>query len=227
MFVRFRQTARRLQLSLIETRRVDGKVKHEHVGSLGSIVASPDTSDRIAFWGRVYERLSKLSNRVGADTLGKILGDIHARVPMMTAEEQRVLQLSNAKTDAEQWSAIRDMSASTAAGHEELADKLRTAAASGREGATEAEAMAKAAEERVAAIERGDTVEGGLGKPFNIEDFMKATGWTRADIDHSILLAGVPKEHMDEFFDEQLRLMKRSERRIQRKVARSLIDRGS
>jgi hypothetical protein len=31
MFVRFRQSRRSLQLSLIETRRVEGKVRHEHI----------------------------------------------------------------------------------------------------------------------------------------------------------------------------------------------------
>ena len=40
MFVRFRQTAYRLQVSLVETRRAEGKVKHEHVASLGSIKKS-------------------------------------------------------------------------------------------------------------------------------------------------------------------------------------------
>jgi hypothetical protein len=212
-----------LQVSLIETRRVDGKVKHEHVGSLGSIVLSPDTTDRIVFWGRVYERLSNLSNRLGPDAWGKILGEIHGRVPMVTAEEQRALQLANAKADVEQWSAIRDMSAELAAGQEQVVAGLRESIASGKKGAAEADAKAKTAEQRVAAIERGDVVEGGLGKPFSMEDFMKPTGMTRADVDHSILLATIPKEHMDEFFAEQLRLKKRSERRIEGKVARSII----
>ena len=31
MFVRFRQSARRLQLSLVETRRDGSKVRHEHI----------------------------------------------------------------------------------------------------------------------------------------------------------------------------------------------------
>jgi len=223
MFVRFRQTARRLQLSLIETRRIDGKVKHEHVGSLGSIVLSPDTTDRIAFWGRIYQRLAKLSNRVGPDVLGKILGEIHARVPMVTAEEQRALQLRNAKADAEQWAALRDMSAATADGHAEVVAKLHGVIASGREGAAEADAKAKAAEQRIAAIERGEVVEGGLGKPFSIADFMKASGWTRADVDHAILMAAIPAEHVDEFLDERRRLQERSERRIEGKVARTII----
>ena len=53
----------RLQLSLIETRRCDGKVRHEHIASLGSSVA-----ERIAFWTRLHERLAKLANRVDAAT---------------------------------------------------------------------------------------------------------------------------------------------------------------
>jgi hypothetical protein len=34
MFIRFRETPHRLQLSLVETRWVDGKVRHEHFPSL-------------------------------------------------------------------------------------------------------------------------------------------------------------------------------------------------
>jgi hypothetical protein len=43
MFVRFRQ-ARRLQVSLIETRRVAGKVQHEHVASLGAVDIPPSVA---------------------------------------------------------------------------------------------------------------------------------------------------------------------------------------
>jgi hypothetical protein len=41
MLVRFRETAAGLQGSLVETRRIDGKVRYEHVASLGSVPASP------------------------------------------------------------------------------------------------------------------------------------------------------------------------------------------
>jgi len=37
MYVRFRQTKRRLQVSLVESRRTDGRVDQEHVASLGSV----------------------------------------------------------------------------------------------------------------------------------------------------------------------------------------------
>ena len=50
MLVRFRQTAAGLQCSLVETRRIDGKVRYEHVASLGSVPASPSVGDRLGFW---------------------------------------------------------------------------------------------------------------------------------------------------------------------------------
>jgi hypothetical protein len=37
MFVRPRKSMSKVRLSLVETRRVGGKVKHEHVASLGSL----------------------------------------------------------------------------------------------------------------------------------------------------------------------------------------------
>jgi hypothetical protein len=40
LFVRFRRSPYRLQVSIVETRRVGGKVRHEHIVSLGSIDAA-------------------------------------------------------------------------------------------------------------------------------------------------------------------------------------------
>jgi hypothetical protein len=94
MFVRFRGTRRRLQVSLVETRRIDGKVCHEHIASFGSVPKSASVDDRIAFWQRLHERLAKLTNRVDAAMQGKILGAIHARIPMVIVDEQRDVQHS-------------------------------------------------------------------------------------------------------------------------------------
>jgi hypothetical protein len=63
MFVRFRQTPRRLQLSLAETRRADGKVRHEHIAGLGAISRDPTVSEKAEFWKRLFERLERLANR--------------------------------------------------------------------------------------------------------------------------------------------------------------------
>jgi hypothetical protein len=109
MFVRFRQAGHKLQTSLIETRRVDGKVRHEHIASLGSIILPPSVADRITFWQRLHDRLAKLSNRVTAEDQGKVLGAVHAKVPMVTADEQHALQLENAKADAPFWDRMADM----------------------------------------------------------------------------------------------------------------------
>lgn len=92
MFVRFRQTRSRLQVSLVETRRKNGTVRHEHLVSLGSIPVSPAIADRIAFWARLHERLAKLSNRVRSEALGKILGR-HPR-PRAYGDARRTARLA-------------------------------------------------------------------------------------------------------------------------------------
>jgi hypothetical protein len=97
MFVRFRQSSRRLQLSLVETCREGGKIRHEHVASLGAIVASPAVADRVEFWTRLHQRLERLSNRLDAEMQTKILGAVHARVSMPTQDELAALKLERAK----------------------------------------------------------------------------------------------------------------------------------
>ena len=73
MFVRFRQTSRRLQLSLAETHRTDGKVRHEHIAGLGAISRDPTVSEKAEFWKRLFERLERLANRLDDETRNTIL----------------------------------------------------------------------------------------------------------------------------------------------------------
>src|SRR5215210_5141444 len=87
MFVRFRQAGSRLQVSLVATSREGGRVKHEHVAGLGTIETEPSIEARLAFWSHLHARLAKLSNRLSAEEQAKILGAIHARVPMVTPDE--------------------------------------------------------------------------------------------------------------------------------------------
>ncbi len=81
-------------VSLIETRRVDGRVRHQHIASFGSVGAPPSVEDRLTFWQRLHERLAKLSNRLDATAQAKLLGEIHTRIPMVTLDEQRALHCS-------------------------------------------------------------------------------------------------------------------------------------
>jgi hypothetical protein len=55
IFARFRQSHSRLQISLVDTRRLNGKVVHEHLASLGSIIMPPSVADRVTFWQRLRE----------------------------------------------------------------------------------------------------------------------------------------------------------------------------
>ena len=97
MLVRFRQKDDRLQVRLVVTRRVARRVRHEHVASLGAITLPPSVADRLVFWRGLHERLAKLSHRVDAETHAKILTAIHARVPIVTAAEQRTISLETPK----------------------------------------------------------------------------------------------------------------------------------
>src|SRR5262249_52309650 len=89
MFVHFRETPYGLAMSLVENRRENNRICHEHVASLGSIETPPSVAARIEFWRGLHERLAQLSNRLDAETRGKVMVAVHARVPMVTPEEQR------------------------------------------------------------------------------------------------------------------------------------------
>jgi len=64
MLVHFRETPYGLAMSLVESRRENGKVRHEHLASLGSIETPLSVAARIGFWRRLHERLHQLSNRL-------------------------------------------------------------------------------------------------------------------------------------------------------------------
>jgi hypothetical protein len=104
MFVRFRERNARLLVSLAESRRRDGKVRQEHVADLGSInMLEASAEDRVAFWRRLHERLSRLGNRIDPAKLGAILAAINARVPMATVDELPAVRVGRAERSLRQW----------------------------------------------------------------------------------------------------------------------------
>jgi hypothetical protein len=187
MFVRFRENGHRLCLSLIETRRADGKVRHEHIGSLGSLEMPQTMAGRIVFWQRLHERLARLSNRLSGEAHVKVLTAIHARIPMVTPDEQRTLQLENAKADAEFWEGLHGAQSGTVEDHKRLAATVAASIAKGETAAADAAANAKAARERAERIERGENVEGGLHERWTrerVEAELIKGGLTRSDLRH-------------------------------------------
>jgi hypothetical protein len=183
MFVRFRQTKTRLQASLIQSYRVGGKVRHEHVAMLGTVDATPSVAGRIVFWRSLHERLAKLGNRVDAAMQVKLLGDIHARIPMVTPDEQRALQLENTKADVLAWDAIADLHAGTAVDHARLIAKAERVKATAADEQAKAYAEADRSKDRIARIERGEDVDGGMGKPLTVAELIRRE-FTKAELKH-------------------------------------------
>jgi hypothetical protein len=181
MFVRLRRQANRLQASLIETRRASGKVVAEHIGTLGSVDVAVSVRERLAFWAKLPERLARLANRVGPDDQAKVYAALHARIPMVTPDEQRTVQEENAEGDERFWDAMRDMNASLVEGHKGLIATAETKIAETEAEAAKAAASAETAKARLEKIRRGEDVAGGLGKPFDVERALKAAGWTPSD----------------------------------------------
>jgi hypothetical protein len=225
MFVRFRQIGARLQVSVVETHRADGRVRHEHVAGLGSIETSLRIADRITFWNRLHERLARLANRIDAEAHAKILGAVHAKVPMVTADEQRALQLDNAKADAEFWDRLQDMHACTTEDHKGLARQVGSRIAEGEAAAASAKAKAETARDRVARIERGEDVAGGLGKPMTYAQavaIMLGAGLTKRDIEDAKLIAALPEDAIKVARDAAVKAMDRASMAAVRRYARRL-----
>ena len=169
MFVRFRQSSRRLQLSLVETRRDGGKVRHEHIASLGATAIPTTTADRIEFWTRLHQRLGRLANRLDSEMQAKILGAVHGRVPMPTTDEIHARNLEEAKQHEAGWR-MRHVSTETILEKNRL--RLKTAerlVAEGQPLVASAAQEAAAAEERRGRIERGENVPL-PGKPPSLKE---------------------------------------------------------
>jgi hypothetical protein len=90
----------RLEVSIVATRREDGKVKHTHVASLGSIVGD-SLRGRDTFWNECKVRLVRLANRLGPDA-DRLRQVIAARIPPLTDTDRMAL-------DAEAWDSLEGM----------------------------------------------------------------------------------------------------------------------
>jgi hypothetical protein len=213
MFVRFRSTARRLQASLIVTRRSEGKVHHEHVAGLGTVPVAPSPADRIAFWTKLHQRLDALSNRVDAAQRVDILAAIHARIPMPSMDEHQAVQIEHAKVDAALWQQIADTPAADIEGHKQL---LATT-----EGAIAERQKVSVDKDRLARVENGATVA--VPAPLTRKDMLRISGMTEAEAQHCMRLAYIADQvGLQVVLDEQARHLKREEKAVVRKLYRQL-----
>jgi hypothetical protein len=145
MFVRFRQTPRRLQVSILEAHRAGGKVTNEHIASLGSIAVPMSVAGRQGFWANLWDRMASLGNRISAEDQAKIRNAVHARIPMVMPDEARA-------EEARIW-------AEASALFEEKGTREREAAAEAIKRAENHEGLAAIFAENRAAVLRGEQVQ--------------------------------------------------------------------
>jgi hypothetical protein len=196
MFIRFRQGQHRLQVSIVETRRVDGKVRHEHVAGLGSIEMPSTVAARFAFWRGVHERFGRLGNRVDGETRGRLLGAIHERVPMVTPDEQRMWQRENLEADEKFWDDLHDMHAGTVEGTKGLIANAERQIDGSQAELAKAAAGRDAAKAALDRLDRREDVAGGLGKRMTSQDLikiMRAAGWTAKDFRNAARLVEIDR----------------------------------
>jgi hypothetical protein len=222
MFVRFRhQSSIWLSVSIVESRRIAGKLKHEHIAALGSIETTPTIAARITFWKRLHERFGKLGNRIDRATQARLMGAVHERIPMPTVDGQRALQRESLEAEEKFWADLHDMHADTVEGN-----KAIIAGAERKIAEAQAE-MAKVAERRDAArsrrerFDRGEDVAGS-GKRLTREDMIKIMGWTASDVRHVDRLIeldqiGATEELLSEIDKGRRGLEKSASRRVLRR----------
>jgi hypothetical protein len=196
MFVRFRKQGRRLGVSLMQTRRVAGKVQSEHVASLGSVDDPPSVRERFAFWAALPDRLARLGNRLGASEQPKIYEALHARIPMATPDDQRAIQEENAQDDEQFWDLLRSLNEELIEGNKGL---IATAEAKNTEIAPHVAAASEKVErakDRLERLRRGEAVSGGLGKRMDMDALFEQAGLTKRDKRRCLLMAArTPNEH--------------------------------
>ncbi len=207
----------------MQTRRAASKMLTEHIASLGSVDADVSIRERLAFWSKLPDRLARLGNRVGPDDHGKILGALHARIPMVTPDEQRAIQEENAKDDERFWDSMRDMNAASVEEHKALIATAETKIAELAPRAEEAAERAEAAKGRLEKIRRGEAVAGGLGKRVDLRAMLKSNSTpeqfrriqlaasanlTDAEFETALAAAladGAPSRASDRIFDREIR----------------------
>ena len=196
MFVRFRQTVRRLRLSLVATRREGGKVRHEHVAGLGTMSMPLTVGGRVGLWTSLHQRLGRLANRLDDAMRAEILGAVHARIPMPTMKELDALQLEQARQHEKAWQLRHVQTKGIVETNRALRDGAGKRVAEGEPLLAMADEQLKAARERRERIERGERVRL-PGKPPSLKEL----GITPAHAQYARAIHALAPEQFERFLE--------------------------
>jgi hypothetical protein len=153
-------------------------------------------ASRVEYWQGLHQRLGRLSNRLDGEMKAKILGAVHARVPMPTVDEIHALNLEEAKQHEAAW---RWRHVSTEAIVEENKVRLKAAqrlVAEGEPLVASADEEVKAAAARRERIERGENVSL-PGKPPSLKEL----GITPAHDRHMRAVGALTEEQFERFLN--------------------------
>jgi hypothetical protein len=223
MFVRFRKQGHRLGVSLMQTRRVGVRVQSEHVAALGSVDDPPSVRERFAFWAALPERLARLGNRLAASEHAKIIGALHARIPMVTPDDQRAIQEENAKDEERFWDAMRDLGAATIEGHKGQIATGEAAIAEAAPHVATATENVERAKDRLKRLQRGETVTGGLGKRMDMDALFERAGFTKRALRRCRLMADLTPDELETLINQiprEIELANNARERAARKIIR-------
>ena len=221
MFVRFRQSHTRLQASLIAAQRVAGKVQQEHIASLGAVGVPPSIQDRLRLWSDLPARLARSGNRITADDHPKIVDALHGRIPMVTADDRRTLQQENAESDRLFWTALRDLNAEAAEGHNRVLATAEKKTAEAQAAVADADAKIASLAQRLDRLRRGEDVPGGLNAPATLKELLRAIGWKPSDRRRALLLSAIERAGAhDMMMAEIMKSHTRAENAAVRRIAK-------
>lgn len=91
MFVRWQGKGTRWSAILVESQRVNGKVRQQHLAYLGSIDETQRRKDvpLLRFWGKAWRVLDRLDNRMSAIERERIERSLAVKVPPLTREKYK------------------------------------------------------------------------------------------------------------------------------------------
>jgi hypothetical protein len=173
MHIRSRLQHHRLQISLVQTRRINGKVRQEHIATLGSVPPDMTAADRVAFWTKVHPRLNRLSDLLNPAILAKVLGELHAKVPMVAIGDTSLAahKIGIAEHNANIWTAIWDNTLADMDGKRKLIAKFSAAVAQLEKLASDAAGYAEQDRAKVQRLKAGEDVD--VGKALEVVDILK------------------------------------------------------
>jgi hypothetical protein len=205
-------------VSLLVGHRVDGRVRHEQMASLGSIKLPLTIDGREAFWVNLHQVITRLGNRIGGDAQAKVFGEVHARIPMVTPQERNEYEIELATQEQRVFDTFREMLTPKADGNESLASKAMAESATDKRMAEDAAKRSAQVADRIARLKRGEQVAN--GKALDFDAILREAGWTPADMRHAAVLASLPETAISTLVQEAMKASERAERAIARRMAR-------